>query len=114
MAKRVALAFSLVLNPANPLFLDDGDEIRDLDDWDGLHLIANRSQTSEPLEQPGVAAITSSVLDGSKFTDDKPSKSHVDPSLKAGSGGGNDSSQENGFLVVLFYSYHIEAACHLP
>lgn len=115
MAKRVALAFSLVLNPANPLFLDDGDEIGDLDDWDGLHLIANRSQTSEPLEQPGVAAITSSVLDGSKFTDDKPSKSHVDPSLKAGGGGGgNDSSQEYGFLVVLFYSYHIEAACHLP
>ncbi|CAM6043737.1 unnamed protein product [Sphagnum compactum] len=83
MAKRVALAFSLVLNPANPLFLDDGDEIGDLDDWDGLHLIGNPSQTREPLEQPGVAAITSSVLDGSKFTDDKPGKAHVDPSLKA-------------------------------
>jgi hypothetical protein len=114
MAKRVALAFSLVLNPANPLFLDDGDEIGDLDDWDGLHLIANPRQTSEPLEQPGVAAITSSVVDGSKFTDDKPSKAHVDPSLKAATTAGNDSSQENGFLVVLFYSYHIEAACQLP
>jgi hypothetical protein len=103
MAKRVALAFSLALNPANPLFLDDGDEIGDLDDWDGLHLIANLSQTSEPLEQSGVAAITSSVLDGSKFTDDKPRKAHVDPSLTAAATAGNDSSQENGFLVVLSY-----------
>ncbi|KAG0631011.1 hypothetical protein M758_1G220500 [Ceratodon purpureus] len=40
MSKRVALAFSLAINPAKPLLLDDEDQVKDLDNWDYLSLEA--------------------------------------------------------------------------
>lgn len=36
MAKRVALAFSLVIDQANPLLIDEDDKVEDLSDWDQL------------------------------------------------------------------------------
>ena len=40
MSKRMALVFSLAINPAKPLLLDDEDQVKDLDDWDYLSLKA--------------------------------------------------------------------------
>lgn len=49
MAKRVALAFSLVINPAKPLVLDEEVEIGSLDDWESLQYKA--SGISKEVEQ---------------------------------------------------------------
>ena len=40
MSKRLALAFSLSINPSKPLLLDDEDQVEDLDNWDDLNLKA--------------------------------------------------------------------------
>lgn len=49
MAKRVALAFSLLINPAKPLVLDEEVEIGSLDDWESLQYKA--SGISKEVEQ---------------------------------------------------------------
>lgn len=63
MAKRVALAFSLVINPDNPLHLDDEEEVCDLDDWEGLE----RKAAAREVEQAHVASDSQAKLDASKI-----------------------------------------------
>lgn len=64
MSKRVALAFSLAINPAKPLLLDDEDQVQDLDNWQGLSLRAVVGPREE--HQTGSAQSTEVVLGSNK------------------------------------------------
>ncbi|KAI5083844.1 hypothetical protein GOP47_0000013 [Adiantum capillus-veneris] len=47
MAKKVALAFSLVVDPANPLLLDEDDKVEDLADWEVLDTYGSSTVTED-------------------------------------------------------------------
>ncbi|XP_024364658.1 uncharacterized protein [Physcomitrium patens] len=64
MSKRLALTFSLAINPAKPLLLDDEDEVKDLDDWDDLSVRAVDS--SKEKRQSSITRSTGDVPGSSK------------------------------------------------
>ena len=57
MAKKVALAFSLVVDPANPLLLDEGDTVENLCRWEELEphgsssIMVPKSEESDEIEE---------------------------------------------------------------
>eukprot|EP00249_Psilotum_nudum_P015616 c25430_g1_i1 orf=372-3560(-) len=54
MAKRVAFALSVVINPSNPLFLDENDQMEDLCDWEELGLDKMSRTKKEANLSPGL------------------------------------------------------------
>lgn len=77
MSKRLALAFSLAINPAKPLFLDDEDQVKDLDDWDYLSLEAVVGPKEE--HRTGTAQSNEVVLTSANKGDLDSSKLLADP-----------------------------------
>lgn len=76
MSKRLALAFSLAINPAKPLLLDDEDQVKDLDDWDYLSLKAvvgskEKHHTGTVQSNQVVLASTEGDMDSSKLLADR-------------------------------------------
>jgi hypothetical protein len=75
MSKRLALAFSLAINPAKPLLLDDEDQVKDLDDWDYLSRKAvvgpkEEQRTGTAQSNEVVLASTKGDMDSSELPGD--------------------------------------------
>lgn len=75
MSKRLALAFSLAINPAKPLLLDDEDQFKDLDNWDDLTLKAvvgpkEDHQTATAQSNQVVLGSNKGAVDSSKLLAD--------------------------------------------